>query len=581
MTAVPEQPERPPNLLYAVNEWPPPLRLALLGFQYAVMAAIYLILVAIILRHAHATQATSVNSMGIACVGLAIGTILQALPRGPVGSGFLAPPLFSAVYLAPSVLAAETGGMPLVFGLTLLAGAVEVLVALALRRLQMVITPVLSGLTVFVVGLQLGVLGIGQTLDVRHEALPAYPFHLSVTMLTLAVCVGLSIWGRGTLKLLCSSLGLIAGMASASAIGLIDPAGLAAIGRAAWVALPRPAFLHLSFDVGLAPAFLAAGVAAALRAVGVITTCQQINNAAWLRPDKTNIRKGVLADGLSNVVGSVLGVPGMSVGPSLVGVSSATGATSRVIGFAAAIVLLIFAFSPKLSGLFLLVPQEVAGSLLVFTASFMIAGGMQVMLSRPIDTRAIYVMGISTLLALSENVYPGYFRELPPAVGSLTANPLALCLSAAIALTLLFRFGTQQAGEVAWNDAEGSVGVAVAFLRGKAQGWKIPADLIETSGVHARDVITYILQNHSRHPDGSLRAFYNGIELGVDITYRGTPTAHLPAARKDYSPIESKLDNEEAAAILGLRTFLRSLAVDRQQVTFQKGKVRVRLCYTV
>jgi NCS2 family nucleobase:cation symporter-2 len=122
MTAVPDQAERPPNLLYAVNEWPPPLRLALLGCQNAVMAAIYLILVAIILRHARATQAVSVDAMGIACVGL-------ALPRGPVGSGFLAPPVFSAIYLAPSVLAAETDGMPLVCGLTLLAGAVEVLVA--------------------------------------------------------------------------------------------------------------------------------------------------------------------------------------------------------------------------------------------------------------------------------------------------------------------------------------------------------------------------------------------------------------------------------------------------------------------
>jgi xanthine permease XanP len=162
MTAVPDQPERPPNLLYAVNEWPPPLRLALLGCQYAVMAAIYLILVVIILRHARATQTMSVDAMGIACVGLAIGTVLQALPRGPVGSGFLAPPVFSAIYLAPSVLAAETGGMPLVFGLTLLAGVVEVLVALVLRRLQVLITPVLSGLTVFVVGLQLGVLGIGK-----------------------------------------------------------------------------------------------------------------------------------------------------------------------------------------------------------------------------------------------------------------------------------------------------------------------------------------------------------------------------------------------------------------------------------
>jgi xanthine permease XanP len=277
-----------------------PLRLVLLGFQYAVMAAIYLILVAIILRHAHVTQASSVDAMGIACVGLAVGTALQALPRGPVGSGFLAPPVFSAVYLAPSVLAAQIGGLPLVFGMTLVAGAVEVLVALVLNRLRTVITPVLSGLTVFVVGLQLGVVGIGETLDVRHEALPTFPLHLIVTTLTLMVCVGLSIWGRGTLKLLCSSLGLILGMAGAAVIGLIDPAKLAIIGHTSWVALPRPAFLQLRFDTGLMPAFLAAGIAASLRAVGVITTCQRINNAAWRRPERANIRKGVLADGLSN-----------------------------------------------------------------------------------------------------------------------------------------------------------------------------------------------------------------------------------------------------------------------------------------
>src|SRR6266403_3746177 len=230
MTSAPNQPERPSNLLYAVNEWPPPVRLVLLGFQYAVMAAMYLILVAIILRHAHVTQATSVDAMGIACVGLAIGTALQALPRGPVGSGFLAPPVFSAVYLAPSVLAAQIGGMTLVFGMTLFAGVIEVLVAVALDRIRVVITPVLSGLTVFVVGLQLGVVGIGETLDVQHETLPTFPLHLIVTTLTLMVCIALSIWGRGTLKLLCSSLGLVAGMASAWAIGLIDPSRLAAIG---------------------------------------------------------------------------------------------------------------------------------------------------------------------------------------------------------------------------------------------------------------------------------------------------------------------------------------------------------------
>ena len=170
---------RPPGLLYALDEWPPPARLALLGLQYAVMDAIYLVLVAIILRNAKLSAAESVNLMGIACVALAIGTTLQALPRGPVGSGFLAPPVYSATYLAPSVLVAQSGGMSLVFGMTLIAGIMELLIALFLNRLRFVITPVLSGLTVFIVGLQLGVVGVGQMLGVQHGALLSFHLHMS------------------------------------------------------------------------------------------------------------------------------------------------------------------------------------------------------------------------------------------------------------------------------------------------------------------------------------------------------------------------------------------------------------------
>jgi xanthine permease XanP len=581
MTSNPDTPVRPPNLLYAVDEWPPPLRLALLGFQYAAMAAIYLILVAIILRHAHASETMSVNTLEIACLGLAIGTALQALPRGPIGSGFLAPPVFSATYLAPSVLAAETGGMPLVFGLTLFAGVVEVLLALALNRLRILITPVLSGLMIFVVGLQLGVVGIGETLDVQHEKLPAFPLHLVVTTFTLMVCIALSIWGRGTLKLLCTALGLIAGMASAGVIGLIDPVKLAEIGHASWIALPRPAFFQLGFDAGLAPAFLAAGVAATLRAVGVITTCQRINNSAWRQPDRKNIRKGVLADGLSNVVSGVLGAPGMSIGPSLVAVSGATGATSRIIGFATSILLLIFAFSPKLSELFLLLPSEVAGSLLVFTSSFMISGGMQVILSRPADTRAIYVIGISTLLALSINVYPKYFQNLPTEVRSFANSPLVLCLTAALGLSLLFRIGTRQFGQVEWNDSEESITSAINFLRTKAKDWKIGASLVETSVDHVREVIDYIAAHHLHHHDGTLRASSNGQELRLDIVYEGTRTTHLPAARAAEAPMENDIEDEEAAAYVGLRNFIRGLAVDSQKVDVQNNRVLVRLTYAI
>ncbi|HZX87151.1 MAG TPA: hypothetical protein VFF19_26510, partial [Reyranella sp.] len=62
--------------------------------------------------------------------------------------------------------------MPLVFGMTIIAGLVEIAIALCLTRLRIVITPVISGLAVLIVGLQLGIVGIGQ---LPRDAAPPRP----------------------------------------------------------------------------------------------------------------------------------------------------------------------------------------------------------------------------------------------------------------------------------------------------------------------------------------------------------------------------------------------------------------------
>ena len=569
---------RPEGLLYALDEWPPAPRLLLLGLQYAVMDAIYLVLVAIILRAAHVDAATSVNLMGIACVAVAIGTALQALPRGPVGSGFLAPPVFSATYLAPSVLAAQAGGMPLVFGMTLLAGLAEVTFGLLLTRLRVIVTPVLSGLSVFIVGLQLGVVGIGQMLDARHEHLATYGLHLSASVATLAVCVGLSIWGRGSAKLLCSSVGLAVGMALAAAVGMMPPGSLAGLHGAAWFAVPMPAVGHLRFDLHLLPAFLASGVAAALRAVGVVTTCQRLNDAGWRRPDMANIRGGVLADGLANALGGVLGAPGMNIAPSLVGISGVTGATSRVIAFAAAAILFGIGLSPRIAGALLLVPPEVAGPLLVFTSSFMISGGMQIMLSRPLDPRGVYVISISTLLALSESIFPNYYRDLEPMARSLTENPLAFGLGAAVLLTLLFRLGTRHAAETPWDGSAASTARAVAFLEETGKAWKVPAATLAMASAQASQVMA--LHPPGEAPEGRLRVAFDGADLDLALRWGRREPPVLPQTVPRPPPAGMDIENEESALMLGLRDFLRGLAADRKSVTRRRGDVLVRLGYS-
>ena len=319
--------KRPANIAIGVEERPPPLQLLLLALQYAFLLCVYLVVVVIVLRAANADAQTARSVVSMAMIAAAIGTALQALHRGPVGSGFLAPPVYSAIYLGPCILAARTGGLPLVAGMTICAGLVEIVLAHFLQRLRIIIQPTISGLTICIIALELGIVGLQQAIDVAGTGAAPPAAHVAAAALTFFVCVGFTVWGKGVLRLICSLLGMIAGVTSAFALGLFDSRALASLADAPWFALPDPGYISLSWDLHLLPAFLAAGLAATIRTVGVITTCQKANDAAWKRPDFSSVRKGILADGLGCTIGGLVGAPGMNVGPSLVGVSIATGVT--------------------------------------------------------------------------------------------------------------------------------------------------------------------------------------------------------------------------------------------------------------
>ena len=565
------------------------MRLLLLGLQFAIVSAMYLVLVVIVLRHARVDQTEGVNILSMACIALAIGTVLQALRRGPIGSGFLAPPVFSAVYLGPSVLAAERGGMPLVVGMTLCAALVEVALGLAIVPLRRLITPALSGLTVFLVGLELGIVGIGEVLDIAHRSMPAYPLHLAVTTTTVLTCVGLSIWGRGTWKLMCTLCGLVVGLTAAGGIGIVGSTEIATIVATDWVPHLAPPRLGFSFDLGFLPAFIAAGLAAGVRAVGVITTCQRLNDADWRRPDMANIRRGVIADGLSNLAGGLLGAPGMSIGPSLVGISAAIGATSRAIAYAASGSLLIIGLLPKVCATFLVIPPEVAGSVLVFTACFMITGGMEIMLSRPVGPRGVYIIGIATLVALSVNVFPAYYSSLPMGLQEFVASPLAPSLAVALLLTALLRLGTRQRARIAWNASPAAMTAAIVELSRKLQEWKSEANAGEGVSQQVKEVMDYLIAHSltahgATPPAGALQLSFDGTELRADISIRWHPTfdaaaPYRPQTRQEAEPAKHSLNNEEATAFAGLVDFLHGLVVDRQKVSRTGDDVRISLFY--
>jgi len=258
---------RPEDLLYAADELPPWPRLLFLGAQHAVLMSVYLVLIVIVFRHAGASHEATLSALCFGMIALAASTALQSIWKGPVGSGYLAPPVFSAIYIGPAVLAAGTGGLPAVFGMTMFAGLVEIGLAPLLRRLRALFPPAISGFIVTIVGLQLGVIGIGDLLGVEHIERPTFHYHLMVGGLTLAIMCAFSIWGRGIVRLICSMLGIVIGMLVSVASGLVSTDAIRSFFDAPMVAIPRPHYLAYDFQFSLIPAFLMAGMAAMLRTV--------------------------------------------------------------------------------------------------------------------------------------------------------------------------------------------------------------------------------------------------------------------------------------------------------------------------
>jgi NCS2 family nucleobase:cation symporter-2 len=564
---------RPPNLIYAVDERPPPLRLAVLGVQYAVLVSVFLITIVITARAAGADAETQADLVRLALLAAAAGTAIQAWNGRFFGSGFLAPPVFSAVYLAPSVLAARHGGLAAVAGMTVFAGIVEIALSRLLVRLRVVFQPLIAGFTVFIIGIEFGLVAIAETFDFTDPAATDLDRNILVGGFTVAVAVGLALWGRGAFKLMCSLIALLAGLAAALLLGTVEATTLASFGAAPWLALPDPSVLSIGFDPVLVPVFFATGLAATLRTVGVITTAQRVNDAAWKRPDVGNLARGVVGDGLGTVAAGLLGGIGMSAAPSLVGLSEATGATSRAIGYATALVLLAAAFVPKFAALVIGLPIEVIGGIFVFTAAFLITGGMQIMALRGLDFRAGFAISAALLLGLSAQLYPDYFARLPEALHMVARDTLSVSLTAVILLTLLFRLGIRQSEATDREAADAAVGAFRALLDRDAASWKVAGDAVE----RARDTVEALVGHlkDGGYLDGrmAIAASYDQLELTVEIDYRGRPLDLAPRHVHRFGA------HEEAAMAAGLAHLALGNHADRSSVAAHDGEVRLRLSF--
>ena len=433
---------KPQDLIYGLDDKPPLTDLLIIGCQHIFLMSSTLVLPIVLITEIGGTFVEVRSVIALTMIACGIGTIVQALRWRFVGSGFLCPNLCGPNFFTASMDAAWLGGLPLMRGMTIIAGLAEAVFSRLAHRLPFLFPPEITGLVVLMVAQGLVTLGVSKFLGITFEGEPIQRDSVLIASATLLIMIGVNIWGRGNLRLYSVFLGFSCGYLLSIVLDVLPWATLQAVLNVPWVASPfLENSLELTFDWSLVPVFVIVSITGALKSFGNLIMCEKINDTAWKAPNMRRISNGLLADSISVMSSGLLGGVASDTSASNVALSKASGATSRDIAYVAGGLFILLAFFPKVSGLLSAMPSPVMGAILVYVSCFMIISGMQIILGSGMDTRKTFVIGIPLIFGMSLDIAPSLFADVPHLLRPLFESSLTVSTVMAVLLHQLLRIG--------------------------------------------------------------------------------------------------------------------------------------------
>jgi NCS2 family nucleobase:cation symporter-2 len=537
------RPTRPPELLYAVEESPPPAVLVVSAVQHVAVIAITLIFPLILGAEAGLSRPQFVDLVSLSMFAIGVSTILLCLRLGFVGCGYLCPACYTAIFLGPSLFALQRGGLPLVFGMTIVSGLVQIVIAPILRRLRAIMPSEIAGLVIAIVGLAIAAFGMRYMLGITANQ-KVEPSSLVISALSLAAMSALIVWGKGYAKMFCVLIGMVVGYVASAALGVLNFSSAMPPDGLTILRLPHLGHIGYSFDpIVLAP-FAVAAFASTLRVMGDVTNCQRLNDKDWVRPSFGSLAGGVAGNGLATILCGLAGTLGPNSYSSCIGLSAATGVTSRVIGYAVGIVFILLALVPTAAVLFAAMPKPVMGAALFFTAAFVFTSGLQMITARMLDARKTLVIGFSFAMAVMADVYQDAFMLAPAVLQPIVGNSLVLGTVCAVTLNLIMRLGIRQHVTLKLKQGENKREAIEQFLSTQGARWAARRDVVNRAIFGAVQVIEVIGDPAA---GSEIKASFDEYNLDLWIRYAGVPLL-IPEKRPTPREILASEEGERLLA---------------------------------
>lgn len=372
-----------------------------------------------------------------ALVVAAVSTLIQLFPVGKgrlaIGSGL---PVIMGVSFAyvPSMQAiAEGYGISAILGAQVAGGIVAVVMGLLVKQIRVFFPPLITGTVVFTIGLSLYPTAINYMAGgTGSENYGAWQNWL-VAFLTLAVVTVLNHFGKGIWKLASILIGIIAGYLIAIPFGMVD---FSSIGEAGLIQFPR--FLHFGIHFEIS-ACVAIGILFAINSIQAIGDYSATTIGAMDRtPKDEELQNGIVAYGLTNILGAAFGGLPTATYSQNVGIVTTTKVINRWVLGLAAVILGVAGIVPKFSAVLTTVPQCVLGGATVSVFASIAMTGMKLVASAEMDYRNSSIVGLAAALGMGVSQATEALSTFPDWVTTIFGkSPVVLATLIAVLLNIL------------------------------------------------------------------------------------------------------------------------------------------------
>ena len=407
--------ETPKGLIYGLEARPPLRDTLFAALQHLLAIFVAIITPPLIIAGALKLDLETTGflvSMSLFVSGVA--TFVQCRRLGPVGCGLLCVQGTSFSFIGPIIAAGLAGGLPAIFGATIAGSVVEMLVSRVLKYMRRIITPLVSGIVVTLIGLSL--IKVGITACGGGEAAKAAGTFGSIEYVGLAalVLVLIIFFNRSSnhyLRMSSIVIGLTIGYVVSWAMGMVNFSDIPDFGN---LNIPIPFKYGVSFDLSAIVSLGLVYLITAIEAYGDITANSLISGQP-VEGEKFMKRAsgGILADGFNSMLAGIFNSFPNSIFAQNNGMIQLTGVASRYVGYFIAGMLVLLGLFPVVGLVFSLMPDPVLGGATLLMFGTVAAAGIRIIASQNINRKATLVIAISFSFGLSVELVPEILSQLP------------------------------------------------------------------------------------------------------------------------------------------------------------------------